>query len=255
MNQLDLFSQCQRWRNHRSEYRPAGEPIDPSRYFVAPIKERDAKEFVLTQHYSGSYPAAVFRVGLFHKPAFYAEQLVGVAVFSVPCTGAVVTKHLGLKPSSGIELGRFVLLDKVEANGETWFLRRCFRLLRKYKSYLGVVAYCDPVPRAAVDGTLVKPGHTGTIYRAFNGSFVGRAKPRTLWLTGQGRVVSERAISKIRQEDSGIGYALGQLLELGAPSPLKGESGAGYVNRVKTSGLLRSFRHPGNYVFTWDLAA
>ena len=49
-------------------YRPAGEPIDPRRYEVAAIaSDRTAKDFVLPHHYSGSYPAARFRFGLFRR--------------------------------------------------------------------------------------------------------------------------------------------------------------------------------------------
>lgn len=58
---------CQRWTRRRDSYRPAGEPIDPSRYGVELIAEQVARDFVVREHYSGSYPAARCRVGLFRS--------------------------------------------------------------------------------------------------------------------------------------------------------------------------------------------
>ncbi len=55
----------QLWRSGRESYRPAGQVIDPRHYEVAPIQEKSAKEFVISNHYSRSYPAARFRFGLF----------------------------------------------------------------------------------------------------------------------------------------------------------------------------------------------
>ena len=51
---------CQRWRAHRSTYRPAGEPIDTIRYGVEVIdSDKVAGAFVREHHYSHSLPAAV----------------------------------------------------------------------------------------------------------------------------------------------------------------------------------------------------
>lgn len=55
----------QRWRARRHLYRPAGEIISTHRYEVAEIPDDlTAKGFVLAHHYSASYPAARFRIGL-----------------------------------------------------------------------------------------------------------------------------------------------------------------------------------------------
>ena len=81
-----LTSVAQRWRGGRAVYRPAGTVINPRRYEVAPIAgDAEAREFVTRHHYSGSYPAARERVGLYRGGA-----LVGVAVFSVPVQGKVL---------------------------------------------------------------------------------------------------------------------------------------------------------------------
>jgi hypothetical protein len=53
----------------------------------------------------------------------------------------------------------------VPGNGESWFIARCFERLRR-EGFVGVVAHSDPLRRTRADGTVVCPGHVGTIYQA-----------------------------------------------------------------------------------------
>jgi hypothetical protein len=220
---------------------------------VHEIPEADARRFVLAHHYSGSYPAARFRAGIFTKEPFRAERLAGVAVFSVPMSQNVIPAYFPhASPSEGVELGRFVLEDELAANAETWFLARAFRLLQaRLKNLHGVVSYCDPMKRLNMHGETVFPGHLGTIYRAFNGAARGRSRARTLLLTPNGAVFSERTIQKLKSEECGIEYALRDLLQRGAPARKPFESGADYFGRLRASGFFRAVRHPGNLVFSW----
>jgi hypothetical protein len=94
--------------------------------------------------------------------------LVGVAVFSDPCSDAVLTRTFSVPPACAVELGRFVLLDEVEANAESHFLGRAFDVLRS-RGLLGVVTFSDPVPRHSVAGDLILPGHCGIAFQAHNG--------------------------------------------------------------------------------------
>lgn len=180
--QLPLVTDCQRWNNRRASYRPAGELFDPRRAAVEPIEESAAKAFTLKHHYSASYPAARFRAGLFVKQPFQRAQLCGVGVFSVPMNQNVIPHYFsGLAPNEGVEIGRFCLLDSVAANGESWALARMKRLLRTaLPAVRAVIAYCDPLERRDVDGTLTKRGHVGTIYKATNSTYRGRSSARTL---------------------------------------------------------------------------
>lgn len=84
---------CQRWRNGRARYRPAGEVFETMRAGVHEIDELTAKAFVTGHHYSASYPAARFRAGLFVHERLRVERLVGVAVFSVPMSQGVIPHH------------------------------------------------------------------------------------------------------------------------------------------------------------------
>lgn len=253
--QVDLFAQCQRWRNGRASYRPAGEVFDTTRAHVEPIDEASAKAFTIAHHYSRSYPAARCRVGLYLKRPFQADRLAGVAVFSVPINQAAVPAWFpGTDPARGVELGRFCLLDSCEANAETWFQARALRWAARLLPGLEVVlSYCDPTARTALDGSTVFPGHLGTIYAAGNAQRLGRATPRTLRLLPDGRVASERALSKLRTDDQGAGYALDLLTRAGAPHRAPGESGADYLQRLDASGFFRRLKHPGNLVFAWRL--
>lgn len=257
MEQLQLsFDTCQRWDRRRASYRPAGEPIDVSRYQVEPMSFGDAKRFVLEHHYSGSMPASQLQIGLYSKPsAFSAERLAGVLVFSVPVQEAAVPAWLdGLSPRAGIEIGRLVLKDSVPANGETFMLGRAFRHLRAQLPNIdGVLSYCDPVERTDASGNVVKRGHVGTIYKAHNARMVGTSSPRTLILGRDGRCVSQRALSKIRCGEQGADYAMRQLVEMGAPARFPFEDGTAYVRRALLDGAFRRVRHPGNFVFTWRL--
>lgn len=93
----------QRWREGRSSFIPSTQ-IDTRIHEVAPVTgDLTAKSFVLQHHYSGTYPAARFRFGLYR-----ATSLVGVAVFSHPCNDKVITSTFGCKPLEAVELGRFL---------------------------------------------------------------------------------------------------------------------------------------------------
>ncbi len=239
----------QRWRDRRHAFRP-DEPIDPARYEVVEIEgDATARGFVERHHYSGSYPAARRRYGLYHiGPA--GDELQGVAVFSHPCREEVLTNAFG-PGVAAVELGRFVLLDEVPGNGETWFLARCFDRLRR-AGFGGVVAFSDPVPRAAADGRVVFPGHYGCIYQAHNARYAGRSAARTLSLLPDGRVFSERAKSKIRRLERGWESAAGRLRAFGADAVWADDSAAWLAHWLHR--LARPLRHPGNhrYLFALD---
>lgn len=241
-------TECQRWLGGRDSYRPAGEPLPTHMFGCEEINEATAKRFVETHHYSHSYPAARVRVGLFRV----GFGLVGVAVFSQPMNKATVPKYLAAQ--DGCELGRFVLRDDVEANGETWFLARAFKILRKDHSHLGgIVSYSDPLPRTSDAGLTVKPGHIGTIYQAHNARYVGLARAENLVLDTAGRVVSRRSLSKLRNDERGAAGVYAALLAAGAPKRRPLESGAEYVDRALVEGPFRRLRHPGNLTYVWSL--
>lgn len=235
---------AQRWRDRAASYRPVGEPIAPRLYEVALISDdTTAKRFVLAHHYEGSYPAARVRVGLYR-----GEELAGVAVFSQPAN------DLSLRPLPGssaenVQLGRFVLLDDVPSNGETWFLARAFELLRR-DGFEGVTSFSDPMPRSSADGRLTFKGHVGTIYQAFNGVYLGQVRADTLRLLPDGRVLHNRALAKVRKGDRGWRYVVDALVAYGATPP-RGDLRV-WLEAVVPA-LTRRVRHPGNHKYVWPL--
>lgn len=241
----------QRWLFRKDRYRPAGEPIDAHEYEVAPIDDdATAKGFVLEHHYSGTYPAARFRSGLYNRYG----TLVGVAVFSHPCRDSVLTSVFPGRATDAVELGRFVLTNDVPANGETWFLGQAFAHLRR-EGLRGVVSFSDPFPRTDEHGHRVFPGHIGTIYQAHNAVYTGRATARTLRLLPKGQVLSDRAIQKIRRAERGWSYAVEQLVRAGAKLDadltIERERQAWLARTLKA--LTRTVRHPGNHRYAWAL--
>lgn len=251
-----MEDRSQRWRDRRDSFVPNASTIDTSIHSVDVIDcYRQAKPFVEAHHYSGSFPATRLSCGLFRNGAAGTSELVGVCSFAVPMNNASIPLHTGLKDHlAAADLGRLVLLDDVPGNGESWFVSRAFRLLRREKpGILSVIAYSDPVRRIADDGTVVMPGHCGMVYQALSADLRGRSSPRTDAIMPNGRIASPRAISKIRSQDTGSAYAERQLVDAGAPMRRIGEEPGEWIARLRDCGAMRGRRHPGNLVYTFAL--
>lgn len=241
---------CQRWRERRHSWRHRSEGgFDSSRYEVAPVAEAAARAFVEQHHYSGCYPASRLRYGLYS-----GHWLVGVAVLSVPVQRSVLTLPFpGLTPySESLELGRFVLLDQVPANAESWFLARAFELAAT-AGIRGVVSFSDPVQRTTTDGSIVMPGHIGTIYQATNARYLGRSTPRTLLMLPDGTTLSARAVAKVQAGDRGHAYAERQLVQFGAPALEEGQDRHEWTRAALTAAGVRRVRHRGNHRYAFAL--
>lgn len=146
----------------------------PARYRVAHLDEATARTFIGQNHYLRSFPAALHRFGMWDRNT---SHLVGVAVYSAPVhSGVLQLAFPQLEPyRQSMELGRFVLLDEIPANAESWMLARTFRALRDH-GVRGVVSFADPMPRLSAAGMVVA-GHVGTIYQASGALYTGRGTP------------------------------------------------------------------------------
>lgn len=247
----EVVTACQRWTKKRMSFRPAGEPFNAGRHEVVLLGESDAKAFCTKHHYSSSMPPARVRVGMMRKMPFKSDELVGLAVFSVPMQAASLSKYLKADMQTGVELGRFLCTDVVESNGESWLIGQANRLLQRETKIRSVLSYCDPLERLNEAGEVIKPGHIGTIYQSAGASLLGRSSPRTLVFARSGHVISERGLSKIRNEETGAAYAYRQLVAAGAPERHFGEHPADYVRRALECGAFTKIKHPGNYVYAW----
>tara|TARA_A100000172_G_scaffold54636_5_gene34802 strand:- start:2936 stop:3718 length:783 start_codon:yes stop_codon:yes gene_type:complete len=227
--------------------------IDTSKYVVIPIdSDKVAKEFITEHHYSGSYPAARIRVGLWKLDG---PELVGVAVFGVPAHPLTFARYVdGADQHEGVELNRLVILDEVASNAETWFLAQCFRVVeQRLPDVRFILSFSDPIPRERPDGSVFMPGHLGTIYQAHNGIYVGKSTSKITYIGPQGQTFYRRTLNKLRNGERGRFYVERQLVDIGAPLREPGEEAADWIDRVIDLGLLRKQSHPGNHAYVWAL--
>lgn len=220
----------------------------PELHVVAPLGESAARAYVVTNHYSASYPAATHRFGLWRD-----TRLVGAAVFGVPTS---VRTLLNVFPdcepyNESVVLSRLVLDDEVASNGESWFLSKVFRLAAEV-GVRGVVSFADPVPRR-VNGHLLFPGHVGAIYQATNATYTGRSAPRTLTILPTGQLLHDRAKSKIRQQEHGHEAVERRLVALGASAPRAGQNPSEWLSCALEEIGAAVIRHGGNYRYAWAI--
>lgn len=237
----------QRWTEKRESRRPPGPPFNPAGYEVAPIDTTAARTFVETHHYSGTMSPPSHRHGLFER-----GTLVGVAVFGVAPSMAAHRSVFGdLSLQQGVTLGRLVLIDRVPGNGESWFVARCFALLRE-AGVIAVESCADPQPRPSLDGKLTHRGHVGTVYQALNAQYVGRTNAASLRLLPDGTCWSNRAAGKVARREQGCDYAAAQLVRWGADPLREDEDALAWVRRWRGE-LTRPMRHEGNHRYLWCL--
>lgn len=249
-----ITNRSQRWRDRRDRFIPAATVIDPEAYSVDVIDcIKTAKPFVLRHHYSRSFPASRLSIGLFRNARAGRSDLVGVATFSVPMNNAAITKHTGLgSHRSGADLGRFVLLDDVPGNGESFFLSRAFKHLRREKpEILSVISYADPMKRCSPSGHIIAPGHVGRLYAVAGALYRGRSAPRYETFTPDGQIFSERAISKIRNAETGHAYAADELIRRGAERPTSADKD--WLASLLKTGFFTRRRHNGNHIYAFPL--
>lgn len=247
-------ARSQRWRQRRHSFVPDATQIDKRDYSVDIIDDSTAKPFIIEHHYSGSFPASRLSCALYRNGAGGRSELVGVATFAHGANQATGPKWTGLRdPLASTELGRFVLLDDVPGNGETMFLARAFKLLRREKpDILSVVSFANPMRLVMPDGSIILPGHVGQIYSASCAArYLGRSTPRTLYFTPDGRHFSERSLSKARSGDRGGDAVIDALVRHGAPQP--GGDISEWLKSLRTTGFFRLQRHLGNHTYVFPL--
>lgn len=238
---------CQRWHERRPRYRPSGERINPALHTVAAMTgHADARRFVEAHHYLSSWPSVSLPVGLYR-----GTRLVGVCTFGIPAQarvfGALAPGHAAL------ELSRLVLLDEVPGDGESWFVARAMAIARRECGVTAIVSYSDPLTRTTATGEPVCPGHVGVVYQALGAEYKGRGGARRIWLDPNGRTLSDRALSKIRNGEKGCTTEEGRLRSLGADPRRFAEEPAAWLARVLPT-IARQVKHPGCHRYVWAWA-
>ncbi len=207
----------QRWEDRTPSWRHASEGgFNAADYDVVALEWGAAFVFVTTHHYSGAFSSAVLRFGLIERAT---DQLVGVCVYGNSMGPHVLRSAFPqLIPSEeSLELSRLVLLDRVPANAESWFVAQTFAVLAE-AGVRGVVMYSDPNERRTPAG-LIMPGHLGIVYQALGFRYVGASKGRFEDHLPDGYVLPERTTSKVRGLERGAVGAVRRLVQLGADDP------------------------------------
>lgn len=242
----------QRWKLGRDYWRiDRDEGFRRADFAVDVIPTSLARAFTSEHHYSRSIGFALQSVGLFN-----GRDLVGVAVFSTPCNQNAIARYTGLAANEGLELGRFVLLNEVPYNAESFFIAGAFRVLREtMPTVRAVLAYSDPLPRTSQSGRVVLCGHVGIAYQACSGHYLGRASSSSLWLNADGVAVSTRGLSKIRLQERGASSAEKRFVALGASPRRFGQEPSAWIDEALRGPAFRKVRHPGNHVYCWPLGS
>jgi hypothetical protein len=140
------------------------------------ISTKLAKEYIYQNHYShGSHHSPSPCYGLYDE-----ENLVGILMFSVPCSERVRSSMFGSEYKSVVlELHRLHIQDNQEMkNIESWFIAKCLHQLRIDRPDIKcVVSFSDP-----------SAGHKGTIYQATNAHYYGRSSKATFYLDAEDRL-------------------------------------------------------------------
>lgn len=251
----DFDMACQRWRNRRHSFRRTSEGgFDPARYRVRVLPAAPARAFVTAHHYSGTWPAVRMAFGLIDTAApgpYGGGSLVGVLALGVPMHQGVLTGAFPwlIPYAQALEVSRIVLLDQVPANAESWFAARAFRLAAQ-EGIRGVVAHSDPHPRQRLTDAgpeTLFPGHTGTIYQASGMAYLGRTRPRRLTVLPDGSVLPDRAISKVRADESGHAGTERRLIRLGARPRNAREPGRAWLEEALHAVGATFLDHRGNH--------
>lgn len=241
-----------RWWQRKHSWRHISEGgFNKADYEIAAIPDdTTARDFVCAHHYSGTYPAARLRYGLYTR----VGQLIGVAVLSIPSQAKVLSNVFpDLVPyEETLELGRFVLVNSAPANSESHFLGQVWKLAVR-EGIMGVVSFSDPFPRVTLAGETIHLGHFGTIYQAANALYLGRTTPRTLTLLPNGQVYNERTMQKVRSQTQGAGYGERILVECGAQPRAAGEEPRHWLPNALREIGARRMTHPGNFRYGFCL--
>lgn len=163
-------------------------------YEVKRISCKTAKEYIIQNHYShGCHNGPSPCYGMFDN-----DKLIGVLMFATPCSENVRASVFGPEYKDSVtELHRLHVLDVTPRNAESYFISRCFKLLKKDKPQIkAVLSFADSTE-----------GHEGTIYKATNAYFCGTTGKATFYRDKSGRLHHPRQngvnISKDRAKEFG----------------------------------------------------
>lgn len=238
----------QRWRERRAIFLQNQIFFNPHRHEVEKISVKLAADWIIKNHYLGSFPSATVCYGIFRS-----GELSGVAVLGTAQHKNTIPNVFGpARAKDCLLLQRFALKDVLEFNAESYFLARV-RALLKREGYCGILTMSDDTPKTDVSGNVIFPGHIGTIFKSDNAVYLGRSAKSVEYLFADGRVLSNRSFSKLVTGESGWNYMARKFEFYGASACPRGvdekrEWGFNWRGR-----LTREQRNHGKLRYAWSL--
>ena len=130
---------------------------------VLQIPSKQGKQYIKSNHYSGSCHNGPMCWGLYYK-----DVLTGVCAFATPCSENVRSSIFGADHKNRVtELHRLHTKDDLPKNTTSWFVARAIQGLIEYRSEIrAILSFAD-----------ITEGHIGTIYKALNFEYKGTSSP------------------------------------------------------------------------------
>lgn len=238
----------QRWRERRAVFLQKQIFFNPRRHEVEKIPIKLAADWIIKNHYLGSFPSATVCYGIFRS-----GELAGVAVLGTAQHKNTIPNVFGLAHSKDcLLLQRFALEDALEFNAESYFLARV-RAKLKREGFCGILTMSDETPKTDVLGNVIFPGHIGTIFKSDNAVYLGRTSKSDEYLFPDGIVLSNRSFSKLVNDESGWSYMAQKFESYGAskcPQAASEKREWGFYWRGQ---LTRKQRNSGKLRYAWSL--
>ena len=99
------------------------------------------------------------------------------------------------------------------------------------------------------------PATSAPFTKASNAAYLGRTTSRRVRLLPDGRLLSERALSRIRGEERGHAYAERELVRFGARPRRPGEPACDWLRGALRAAGVRPVLHGGNHSYAFRLGA
>ncbi|MDQ3749508.1 MAG: hypothetical protein M3367_10955 [Acidobacteriota bacterium] len=191
----------QRWHERRAVFLQKQIFFNPRFHDVEKIPIKLAAEWIVKNHYLGSFPSATVCYGIFRSGELSGVTVLGTAQHKNTIPNVFGPAHA----KDCLLLQRFALEDVLEFNAESYFLAR-IRALLKREGCCGILTMSDKTPKTDISGNVIFPGHIGTIFKSDNAVYLGRSAKYDEYLFANGSVLSNRSFSKLVNNESGCSY-------------------------------------------------